>query len=135
MKLFVDSSGWTAVFNPRDKYHSRAAGALPTINAHGIYLLTTDYILDETITNLLSAVNHRAADRFAGWVLRQNSIAVIHIAEDLWADALDLFHQYDDKAFSFTDCTSFIVMRQFKLREAFTFDRHFDQMGFRLWPK
>ncbi|MBI5054401.1 MAG: type II toxin-antitoxin system VapC family toxin, partial [Chloroflexi bacterium] len=42
---------------------------------------------------------------------------------------------YNDKQYSFTDCTSFVVMQKRKLRDAFTFDHHFEQMGFRLWPR
>ena len=36
--------------------------------------------------------------------------------------------------FSFTDCTSFVVMRELRLREALTTDHHFAQMGFTLKP-
>ena len=42
---------------------------------------------------------------------------------------------YDDKDFSFTDCTSFVMMRRLKIVDAFTADHHFEQMGFRLWPR
>jgi hypothetical protein len=59
-------------------------------------------------------------------------LARVGVAE--WEEAWRLFQQYDDKSFSFTDCTSFILMRRLKLRDAFTFDHHFAQMGFRLWP-
>jgi predicted nucleic acid-binding protein len=36
------------------------------------------------------------------------------------------------KGLSFTDCTSFVVMRELKLREALTTDHHFAQAGFTL---
>ncbi|WP_448572870.1 hypothetical protein [Trichothermofontia sp.] len=31
---------------------------------------------------------------------------------------------------SFTDCTSYVVMKQHRITEVFTFDHHFSQMGF-----
>jgi hypothetical protein len=34
-----------------------------------------------------------------------------------------IFVQYADRTFSFTDCTSFALMRTMELTEAFTFDR------------
>jgi predicted nucleic acid-binding protein len=35
--------------------------------------------------------------------------------------------RYTDKDFSFTDCTSFSIMRSLKLKSAFAFDKHFEQ--------
>ncbi len=46
-----------------------------------------------------------------------------------------MFEQYDDKKFSFTDCTSFVVMRKTGISEVFEFDRHFEQMRFTLRPQ
>ncbi|MFA7234316.1 MAG: hypothetical protein WC076_09405 [Terrimicrobiaceae bacterium] len=40
----------------------------------------------------------------------------------------------DDHAFSFTDCTSFAVMRRLGLVEAATSDSHFQAAGFRPLP-
>ena len=135
MKLFVDASGWTALFNPRDQYYFQVRGKMQMILGQINRLVTTDYVLDETITNLMSTVNHPAAEKFAVWVLSQKHIRVVHIDEELWDEALALFQKYDDKDFSFTDCTSFVVMQQQKLRDVFSFDHHFEQMNFRLWPK
>ncbi len=135
MKLFVDSSGWTALFNPRDQYHLQIHRQAEMIVGQRNRLITTDYVLDETITNLMSAVNHAAAEKFAVWILQQRHIFIIHIDESIWREALSLFRKYGDKSFSFTDCTSFVVMQQQDLRDAFAFDHHFEQMGFRLWPR
>ena len=38
--------------------------------------------------------------------------------------------RYADKDFSFTDCTSFAVMRELRLQKALTLDHHFAQMSF-----
>jgi len=45
--------------------------------------------------------------------------------------ARDLFFRFRDKDCSFTDCTSFVVMRELRLRDALTTDRHFAEAGFR----
>ena len=44
------------------------------------------------------------------------------------------FFRWRDKEFSFTDCTSFVVMRQLRLRRALTTDRHFRDAGFEIVP-
>jgi predicted nucleic acid-binding protein len=41
----------------------------------------------------------------------------------------NLFKRYHDKKFSFTDYTSFAIMRRQNVYEAFTNDHHFEQFG------
>ena len=41
-----------------------------------------------------------------------------------------LFQKHADKEWSFTDCVSFTTMRELRVRDAFTTDRHFKQAGF-----
>jgi predicted nucleic acid-binding protein len=43
-------------------------------------------------------------------------------------DAYRVFCRYDDKAWSFTDCTSFVLMQRMRIVEAFALDEHFRQM-------
>lgn len=43
--------------------------------------------------------------------------------------AWDVFRRYADKQWSFTDCTSKVVMEKLGIRKAFAFDRHFAQFG------
>ncbi len=43
---------------------------------------------------------------------------------------LDLYQSRPDKAWSLTDCISFIVMGDERLDDALTGDRHFAQAGF-----
>lgn len=57
------------------------------------------------------------------------------ITEEIEEQAWKLFKQYSDKDFSFTDCTSFVVMQQLGLSEVFTNDHHFEQMGFTILLK
>ena len=40
-----------------------------------------------------------------------------------------LFRDYHDKEWSFTDCTSFVVMERLGVTRAFAFDDHFRQFG------
>ena len=135
MKFFTDSSGWIALFDPDDKHYVLVHNRMREISEHGHRLVTTDYILDETITHLVATINHNKAESFAVWVLAQKRIQIVHVDEELWDEALALFRRYDDKEFSFTDCTSFAVMQRLKINDAFSFDHHFKQMSFRLWPR
>ena len=68
------------------------------------------------------------------WLLSSPRVRLIRADIDLWSETWRLFKRYDDKEFSFVDCLCFVVMRRERLVDAFTFDHHFEQMGFRLWP-
>ena len=88
-------------------------------------LFTTVYVAAETLTLLRMRLGLEAAESWLRQVdgssrLRWESIS--HARAD---KARSLFIRYHDKDLSFTDCASFVVMRELKLREALTTDRHF----------
>ena len=43
--------------------------------------------------------------------------------------------RWRDKDFSFTDCSSFVVMKERRIQAALTNDRHFMQAGFQVVPQ
>jgi uncharacterized protein len=134
MRLFVDTSAWVAITAKDDKYHRPASTAFANLKQTRFQLVTTDYILDESLTHLLAHYGHHRAIAFGRWALNSKSIQIHRIDETIWDAAWQMFQQYDDKEWAFTDCTSFVVMQRQQLYRAFTFDRHFVQAGFQLWP-
>jgi len=133
-RLFVDTSGWVALNDQRDARHAVAKGAFATLLEQPLRLISTDFVLDETLSFLLRRTGHAATVRFGNATRRDPVADWIHVDEAVWAAAWALFVRYDDKDFSFTDCTSFAVMRSLGLIEAFTFDEHFRQAGYQMWP-
>lgn len=134
MTLFVDSSAWIGLFASTDKYHQAASRAFRQFDARPQRLVTSDYIIDETLTHILVNYSRYDALRFGRWVLSAAFVDKIRIDESTWQAAWEMFQSYDDKQWAFTDCTSFVLMRQHNWHRAFAFDRHFEQAGFQLWP-
>jgi predicted nucleic acid-binding protein len=60
--------------------------------------------------------------------------AVTQVSHALIERARNLSFQYHDKDLSFTDCTSFAVMRELRLTTVITTDGHFRQVGFDVLP-
>jgi len=135
MNLFTDSSAWVAFYDDQDKYHAQARLAFQGLAKQAIVFVVTEYIVAETATLLLYRAGHARAVRFGDWALRSPNVRLIRLDIELWDKAWRLFKMYDDKDFSFIDCASFAVMRHERLSDAFTFDHHFEQAGFRLWPR
>ena len=124
--VFVDTSAWFAAIVPSDPNHASAAHWLA---ANADVLITTDYIVDETLT-LLRARGERQRTKLLGKKFFEGSIAEIYfLTEEDVREAWATFAQYEDKSWSFTDCSSKVVMDQMKIAQAFAFDQHFRQFG------
>mgnify|MGYP000241633722 CR=1 FL=1 len=134
MKTFVDTGAWYALFNDLDIYHPRASAFMQKLIGQKAWLFTSDYVIDETLTLMRARLGHGKAVEFGRWVRQSPLVKLINVDEKIWQAACDLFVRYDDKYFSFTDCTSFAIMRQLGLRNAFAFDHNFEQAGFTLLP-
>jgi len=123
--IFTDTSAWFALAYEGDPYSSMAQAFI----ASNPRLLTTDFVIDETITLTLTRLGYWAA-REIGEKLWSGQLAhVVYVSKADQRAAWELFKKHDDKKFSFTDCTSFTVMEQLGLLYAFAFDEHFEQTG------
>jgi len=124
--IFVDTSGWFARLVPTDPNHT---AAFEWTRQNQKRLVTTDYIIDETLT-LLRSRGHTAYALSLGEQLFRHGIADIHfLAEEEILAAWEVFRDYRDKEWSFTDATSKVVIERLGLGQAFAFDRHFQQFG------
>ena len=96
--VFVDTSAWFAAIVPSDPNHASAAHWLA---ANADVLITTDYIVDETLT-LLRARGERQRTKLLGKKFFEGSIAEIYfLTEEDVREAWTTFAQYEDKSWSF----------------------------------
>ncbi len=129
MKLFVDTAAWLALNDKNDQYHKKAMAKSLEIKAKKIKLITSEYILDESITLIRYRVSHQAAVIFGDSLFKSRIVKIVDITEGNRLKAWEIFKKYNDKELSFTDCTSFVLIKNLKLQKAFTFDKHFEQIG------
>lgn len=136
-KLFVDTSGWDALADKADKNYARALQFRNEIVGER-KLVTSNYILDELYTLLLMNIGFQPTVKYKGTLdilIAEHVLDVIWIDHKLAKKSWDVFEQYNvDKRWSFTDCTSYVVMKDFSITEVFAFDHHFEQMGFKRLP-
>lgn len=132
MTAFVDTSAWIALNDKNDQYYNDAVIKSQQIKRHKLELVTSEYIFDESITLIRYRVSHQSAVTFGESLLNSNIVKIIDITSEDRLMAWEMFKQYRDKEMSFTDCTSFVLMKRLKLQKAFTFDKHFKIMGFEM---
>ena len=117
-----------------DAAHVRCCAARDEALEAGQPLITTDFVVDETLTLLRLRLGLIAAEKWWQQVDRSSRLRWERIDGDRFEKARQLFFQYRDKPYSFTDCTSCVIMRELRLTHALTTDRHFSQMGFQTVP-
>lgn len=129
---FADTSWWVAWALPGDRRHRAALDALASLG-RGEQVLTTNLVVGETWTFLRRRVGHRAAVAFVDRIgqLRDTAGLVVHRVSVEQEDAAWAWlRRHDEREYSLVDATSFEVMRDRRLREAFAFDLDFAAAGF-----
>jgi uncharacterized protein len=132
---FVDTSAFYALADKGDVNHRRASSTLKTLSRNRTPLVTTSEVFAETITLARYRIGHLAAVKVGEKLLASSWCRIVDVSEQIRQAGWQIFVQYDDQSFSFTDCTSFAVMRGMAISEAFTFDRRdFAAAGFTVLP-
>jgi predicted nucleic acid-binding protein len=129
--ILVDTGAWFSRFVPDDPQHAQM---LKWFASNSEPLLTTDYCIDETLT-LLNVRKRPKLAIEAGVLLFDESMAKIHFLnrnqiERAWI----LFQQRANAGWSFTDCTSKVVIGDLDIQGAASLDEHFRQFGVALFP-
>lgn len=132
--VFVDTGGWVACADRADPTHSACAAARDSTLEAGRILITTDFVIDETLTLIRFRLGLAAADTWWQQIDGSSRVRWERIENDRFERARNVFFQYRDKDLSFTDCTSIAVMRELKLKTVITTDGHFRQVGFEVLP-
>lgn len=135
--IFVDTSAFLAIVNEKDSNHIAAKRFLEGIKNGSVRvkkIITSDYIIDETLTRIRYAVGHREAVEWGKDILASKVVEKIEVGKELFELAWKLFERYEDKKLSFTDCTSFALMKKRGIEKAFSFDGDFETMGFARMP-
>jgi len=132
-RVFVDTWAWLVLANDRDPAFASVSKIRADTGARRGAWVTTDYVLDETMTRLFPAVPFAAARRFMEAIFEASSLGSVdieHVTPERFNLAWRLRVRYHDKPrISFTDLTSFVVMREVGLEKVLTGDAHFEQVG------
>ena len=130
-RVFIDSSGFFALLVRDDDRHAEADRTLQEAARRGRLFVTSDYVLDETATLLKARGRGHLVKPLLDRVFQGEACQVEWMDPARFAGTQSFFLKHSDHAWSFTDCFSFVLMRELRLREALTKDAHFREAGFR----
>lgn len=133
-KIFIDTSALVALFDKSESRHSKAVTRLQLIKKHKLTLFLSDYVFDETVTTLLSRAGFKSAVQAGNFMLNSNLIELVWLTQESKIKAWEYFNNHSDKVYSFTDCTSFVLMDERGQRDFFAFDDDFNKAGFTDFP-
>ena len=128
--VFVDTGAWVALRYRRDQHHGRARALVQRLDAEGLGLVTTEWVLAEAVTLLKArgAVGPALAlgDAIQGGRLGHLAESTVERRRRAW----ELFVRYRGLRVGWVDCASFAVMEELGVRQFFGFDEDFVRAGF-----
>jgi len=127
--IFVDTTIWASGIDASDTLHKDGSAVLEALAGGDLSsAITTDYVLDETLT-LLKMRGGEAGPivKAIQDIVSSSAVTLVYVDEILFHAALSTYKKY--KRLSFTDAVTLTVMQQRKVREIFSHDSDFDIRG------
>jgi uncharacterized protein len=129
--IFVDTGAWFARFVADYPDHERVS---QWFASNDLPLITTDFCVDETLTLFIARKRPTLAIE-VGRELFSESIARLHYLNyDQINRSWIIFQQRAAAGWSFTDCTSKVLVDEFGITAAVALDQHLHQFGIVIHP-
>ncbi|MCG3159526.1 MAG: hypothetical protein JMDDDDMK_00515 [Acidobacteria bacterium] len=129
-RVFVDTAAWISLIDADDQMHPAAVKILRQLNRQKARLTTTEFVLLEVADAFCKPKSRGKVIAYLNGLRQMCHLQIIPLSQDLRNKAWELYCNRPDKGWGLTDCTSFVVMEQEEITEAFTSDHHFEQAGF-----
>ncbi|MHB9026038.1 MAG: type II toxin-antitoxin system VapC family toxin [Armatimonadota bacterium] len=129
MNVFIDTSAFYALLVRADLYHLDAGKRWDSIlDDPNIQLFTSNYIVVETSTLLRKRLGMDALLDLTRNILP--AVTVLWIDESIHFAATEAVLSSGKHGPSLVDCSSFALMHEHGITQAFAYDAHFTKQGF-----
>lgn len=132
MKVFFDTGAFIALFVSSEKYHKQIADKYADYRKQRALFYTSYYILDELFTRLIYDFGKTFTQKIINLLLKsieKEEIMILDIDEETFKKSLDVLLKFSEHKISFTDSTTYVLHRDFRLNEIFTLDSDFKKIG------
>ena len=130
-KIFLDTAYLQTLIDSGDNLYQLSQMITPKLGKfQGI---TSEMVLTELLNAFCSRGEYlrRSAIRLTHDLRSDRNIIIIPQTSEQFEQAFGFYQRRLDKGYSLTDCSSMQIMREQEINEILTFDKHFQQEGFR----
>lgn len=129
MKVFIDTSAFVALLVESETDHKKVAKRYLDYRQKRAILFTSDYILDELFTRLLYyKVDLKKHIQTLKKAITAGEVTLLRIDETLFEKSIDILLKFSEHKTSFTNVTSYTLVKNLALDEVFTLDDDFKKM-------
>ncbi|EAM53132.1 type II toxin-antitoxin system VapC family toxin [Crocosphaera watsonii WH 8501] len=130
-QIFLDTFYLQALADTQDNAHNLAINI--TAKLGDFRGVTSEIVLTELLNALCSRGQflRQSAIRLTRDLRNDSNTLIIPQTREQFEQAFDFYQRRLDKGYRLTDCASMEIMRQLEILEILTFDKHFQQEGFR----
>ena len=125
--VFADTHYYIALLSPNDSTHAHAIETTVRLQPA---MVTTAWVLCELAAAMSAPAKRQRFLKLFDDLSAADEVTIIPASPELYDEGMALYRARPDKAWSLTDCISFLVMERVGLTEALTGDHHFEQAGF-----
>ena len=129
-KIFVDTSAFYALLDRADPNHKKASSLWKELMDHNFNLVTTNYVVSDTMQLLQAKIGYEAAKVWHRDIL--GIFEVLWIDENIYQKAYELWLTLGIIPINLIDCTSFVAMHHHNIEKVFCFQTHFKTHGFHM---
>ncbi|MBI4313926.1 MAG: type II toxin-antitoxin system VapC family toxin [Candidatus Omnitrophica bacterium] len=133
-RVFVDTSFLFAYHYDKDPYHVAARNVVnEKVKAmQPLQWVVTDYIFDELMTVIQKFMSKESALEVGKRLFQDRAFDFKYLTSKDFEEAWAIFQRYQDKQWSFTDCTSYVWIRDNQPDYYLATDDDFNQFGISL---
>ena len=131
--LLIDTSALHALNYARDNNHARAVTYFKSL-AGRVKPILTEWVFLETMNLTKARLGPAYAIAFGRQLKASQAFYPLVLIDADKRATWDIFETYDDKQWSYVDCSLLAVSERLKISRIFAFDHHFRQMGLEVVP-
>lgn len=133
--IFINTSGWLALYNPNDPSHEAAVALWNDLRGQSLRFVSTDYVMEQVYTALKVFGSLHAAQA-VNTVVNTSALIRLFMTDSVIFDrAWKVFVEDEHPDWTFTDCVNYAVIQYLAVTEVFTFDPSFTAKDFTALPQ